>query len=328
MRRISLLACSSLLFGGLTLGACGDGDDDNGTGGTGGEATGGNGTGGLSTTGGNANSGGSGTGGAATGGSGTGGATGGMGGMMGMGGYSPIDHHSCGDLPALGMGGGSFTIESPDFEDCEPLPASSTCDGEAFGAGDSPALEWMDAPAGTKSYAIVFKDISIIADERPDAFSASQAYHWVVWDIPADISELPSGIGEGHLLQGDLAGARQWSVNNFAYLGACPNPFEESSPLFTGTLNNDSYSFVLYALDVETLGELPSANSDAANPNSGGINWVPDMDAYLMENAIAVTEVRATSDAWAAQFVPPTLPVPPCTEDEDEADGECVDGEP
>jgi len=43
--------------------------------------------------------------------------------------------------------------------------AAFTCDGRAFGDGSSPALNWSHEPKGTKSYAILLKDLTIEAGE-------------------------------------------------------------------------------------------------------------------------------------------------------------------
>lgn len=58
------------------------------------------------------------------------------------------------------------------------------------GVDVSPAMRWQGAPAGTKSYAIICHD--------PDAplISANGTYgfvHWVLYNIPGDVTALPEG---------------------------------------------------------------------------------------------------------------------------------------
>jgi len=85
------------------------------------------------------------------------------------------------------------------------------CSGE----NQSPQLGWKNAPEGTKSFAITMYD--------PDAPTGSGFWHWVVFDIPANVNELVANAGN---IQLNLApkGAIQ-SVTDFGtkgYGGPCP----------------------------------------------------------------------------------------------------------
>ncbi len=53
------------------------------------------------------------------------------------------------------------------------------------GSNVSPSLSWNGAPSGTKSFAISIYD--------PDAPTGSGWWHWVVFNIPADVTSLPKG---------------------------------------------------------------------------------------------------------------------------------------
>jgi len=119
----------------------------------------------------------------------------------------------------------AFILTSAAFKDGAPIPGKYTCDG-----GDvSPPLTWSGAPAGTRS-------VALIADD-PDAPGGTWV-HWVLYNLPVEVSELPENIAKVESL--DLGGARQ-GRNDFrrpGYGGPCPPP---------GPAHR--YFFKLYALD-------------------------------------------------------------------------------
>lgn len=118
----------------------------------------------------------------------------------------------------------SFTIRTTAFSDGGQIPRMHSCDG----ANLSPALSWKDAPAGTKSLALIVDD--------PDAPGGTWT-HWIIWNIPGQATALPQGVPATAVLDN---GARQ-GKNDFGsigYGGPCPPPGKAHR-----------YYFKLFALD-------------------------------------------------------------------------------
>lgn len=133
----------------------------------------------------------------------------------------------------------TFTLTSPSFAAGASIPARHTCDGEDV----SPPLAWSGAPAGAKTFALI--------DDDPDARKAGGWVHWVIYNIPASVTELPEGVAKT-ARPASPAGAAQ-GTNDFGktgFNGSCPPP---GAP--------HHYRFTLYALDT-ALPLEPGATRD------------------------------------------------------------------
>lgn len=82
----------------------------------------------------------------------------------------------------------AFTLTSPAFADGGDLPADLKCT-RAGGDGLSPPLAWTSPPAGTESLAVIMEHYP--RGTAPGVDTPSQ--YWLLWNIPADTTDLPRG---------------------------------------------------------------------------------------------------------------------------------------
>jgi Raf kinase inhibitor-like YbhB/YbcL family protein len=148
-------------------------------------------------------------------------------------------------VAAPAFAAGKFTLKSSELKPNGTLPDKNVFNGMGCtGENTSPQLSWSDPPKDTKSFAVTVYD--------PDAPTGSGWWHWTVYNIPADATELKEGAGSG---KADLpAGAQQGRTDFGApgYGGACPP--EGDKP--------HKYIFTVYALKTDKL-ELPPDASAA-----------------------------------------------------------------
>jgi Raf kinase inhibitor-like YbhB/YbcL family protein len=123
-----------------------------------------------------------------------------------------------------------MTLATPAFKAGGTIPREFTCDGDNL----SPHLVWSDAPSHAQSFAVIMED--------PDAPRGTFT-HWVLFDVPADRSDLPSGTRADALaISGRNSGGK------VGYMGPCPP---------TGV---HRYFFRLFAIDIQTLGLTAGAS--------------------------------------------------------------------
>jgi len=129
-----------------------------------------------------------------------------------------------------------LALTSSKFTDRERIPRRYTCEGEDI----SPPLAWSGIPDGTKSFALIVDD-----PDAPDPVAPRMTWvHWVLYNLPPTVNELPEGVSSAALPSGTREGQNDWK--NLGYGGPCP------------PIGRHRYFHKLYALDV-VLPELGAA---------------------------------------------------------------------
>lgn len=138
-----------------------------------------------------------------------------------------------------------FTLESQVFENNTEIPVKYTCDGTNL----SPPLKWSGVPVKTKTYVLIVFD--------PDA-PKGLFIHWIIYNIPSEISELKEGIPQENIVSEGLQG-----INDFGYIGyGGPCPPRDSK---------HRYVFLLFALDKELELKGGAGLNDVINNMRGHI---------------------------------------------------------
>ena len=140
----------------------------------------------------------------------------------------------------------SFQITSTAFSSGASIAKNYTCDGPDA----SPSLNWTGAPAGTQSFALIADD--------PDA-PAGTWVHWVLYNLPANATELPEGVKKQEQLpDGTLQGRNDF--RKVGYNGPCPPPGKPHR-----------YFFKLYALNAKLTLKAGATKNDVESAMKGHI---------------------------------------------------------
>ena len=171
---------------------------------------------------------------------------------------------------ATASAAGGFTLTSATLKDGETIPLSVVYDQMGCKGGDkSPDLSWSGAPAGTKSFAVTIYD--------PDAKTGSGWWHWTVFNIPADVTQLATDAGaedSKSLPKGAIQGRTDFGFSHFA--GPCP-PVGDAP---------HHYHFTVYALKVSKL---------PVDKNASGAS----VGDYIQQNVLAKAEIVGISSGAA-----------------------------
>jgi Raf kinase inhibitor-like YbhB/YbcL family protein len=126
-----------------------------------------------------------------------------------------------------------------------------------YGEDKSPPLAWTDGPVGTQSFALITDDPDAVERELG---VLSPRVHWLIWNIPADATELAERVATTTDVHAIGPNTRQ-GINDFSQIGwsgPCPPPNIMSvsqhlsdSQKLQKTQYPHAYRFTVYALDTE-----------------------------------------------------------------------------
>lgn len=122
----------------------------------------------------------------------------------------------------------ALVLSSPAFVDHGEIPARYTCEGQDI----APPLRWSGVPAGARSLVLIVDD-----PDAPDPKAPKMTWvHWVLYNLPPSVTELPEGVTSEHLPAGTLEGLNDWKRTGYG--GPCP------------PVGRHRYFHKLFALDV------------------------------------------------------------------------------
>ncbi len=138
----------------------------------------------------------------------------------------------------------ALILKSGAFEHGGEIPARHTCEGEDL----SPPLAWSGVPDNARSLVLIVDD-----PDAPDPNAPRMVWvHWVLYNLPTDITGLPEGVVSASLPAGASEGLNDW--NRPGYGGPCP------------PVGRHRYFHKLYALDtlLEGVNRPTKAEVEAA----------------------------------------------------------------
>ena len=126
----------------------------------------------------------------------------------------------------------TLLLKSSAFDNGGTIPSRYTCEGEDI----SPPLTWTGVPDAAHSLVLIIDD-----PDAPDPKAPQMTWvHWVLCNIPPQVSGLPEAIDTKQLSPGTVEGLNDWK--RVGYGGPCP------------PIGRHRYFHKLYALDTSLDG--------------------------------------------------------------------------
>jgi Raf kinase inhibitor-like YbhB/YbcL family protein len=145
-------------------------------------------------------------------------------------------------------GAPAIRVSSPDFQNQNYQDKRFFQTGVG-GLNMAPGVSWSAGPAGTQAYVLVMEGEG---GERTDP-----TVHWIVYDIPANATRLPTGIPKDVYIK-DPAGAINGRENSSVFRGTIDGEPGYRGPNFSADGGRPHpYYFEVFALD-KTLGLDPA----------------------------------------------------------------------
>lgn len=166
-----------------------------------------------------------------------------------------------------------LTVTTPAFTDRGDIPFENT----QYRTNTFPGLSWTAGPSGTKTYAIIMQDSSLLLRGAP-------ILHWTMFNIPASVTSLPVGMTADAKPPGS---------------GYGPN-YKGAAMPYTGPRTppgaKDDYHFQVFALDV-------------AAPEAAGSSY-PALVEAMTAHVLASGEVVGVGQADPSAPPPPPRAAP------------------
>jgi hypothetical protein len=143
----------------------------------------------------------------------------------------------------------ALVLTSPAFEPNGEIPTEYTCEGRDI----SPPLSWQTVPEGARSLALIIDD-----PDAPDPAAPKMTWvHWVLFNLPPSLTELPAGTTISDLPPGSQEGFNDFKRTSYG--GPCP------------PIGRHRYFHKLYALDTRLEGLDAPTKSDLEAAMAGHI---------------------------------------------------------
>ena len=157
-----------------------------------------------------------------------------------------------------------LSVQSSSWQDGQTMKDAYVFNSFGCTGGNvSPQVSWSNAPQGTKSFAITVYD--------PDAPTGSGWWHWTIFNIPANVSEIHEGVNLdlSKLPTGAIEGRTDFGKPGYG--GACPPKGDKPH----------RYILTVFALKTDKI----DLNQDASGALVG---------YYLNQNAMAKASLTVT----------------------------------